>query len=57
MALIDSGALHCFVSEMLVAKFGLPVLLGDGMKVMLTDGRQVKASKTCLVPLFVCSAY
>ena len=55
-ALVDSGALHCFVSETLVAKFDLPVLPGDGMKVTLADGGQVEASRTCLVPLVVCSA-
>ena len=57
VAFVDSGALHCFVSETLVAEFELPVLPGDGMEVMLADGSQVKASKTCLVPLVVCSAY
>ena len=56
VALVDSGALHCFVSETLAARFGLPVLPGDGMEVTLADGRQVEASKTCLVPLVVCSA-
>ena len=45
-ALFDSGASHCLVSEMLVTKFELPVLPGDGMYVMLTDGSQVEASKT-----------
>ena len=56
MALVDSGALHCFASEMLVTKFELPVLPGDGMEVTLADRSQVEASKACLVPLFVCSA-
>ena len=54
VAIVDSGALHCFVSETLVAKFGLPVLPGDGMEVRLADGFQVEASKTCLVPLVMC---
>ena len=57
VALVDSNALHCFVSETLVAKFGLPVLPGDGMEMMLADRSQVEASKTCLVPLVVCSAH
>ena len=56
VALIDSGATHCFVSEALVAKFGLPVKPGAGMDVTLADGSQVLASQTCLVPLVVCSA-
>ena len=57
VALVDSGALHCVVSEMLVAKFGLLVLPGDCMEVTLADGSQVEAFKTCLVPLVVCSAH
>ena len=56
MALVDSGSLHCFVSETLVTKFELPVLPGDGMEVKLARRSQVEASKTCLVPLVVCSA-
>ena len=56
VALADSGALHCFVSEALIANFGLPVLPGYGMKVNLADRSQLEASKTCLVPLVVCSA-
>ena len=51
MALVDSGAMHCFVSEALVTKFGLPVKPGVGMDVTLADGSQVLASQTCLVPL------
>ena len=56
VALVDSGALHCFVSETLVAKFSLPVLPDDGMEVTLADRSQVEVSKTCLVPLIVCLA-
>lgn len=56
MASVDSSALHCFVAEMLIIKFGLPVLPGDGMEMMLADKSQVEASKTYLVPLVVCSA-
>ena len=56
VALVDSGALHCFVSETLVAKFELPVLPGDGVEVMLLDRSEVEASKTCLMPLVVGSA-
>ena len=55
--LVDSSFSHCFVSETLAAKFGLPVLPGDGMEVMLADRSQVKASKTCLVPLVVYLAH
>ena len=57
VALVDSGATHCFVSEALVTKFGLPVKPGAGIDVTLADGSQVLASQTCLVPLVVCSAY
>ena len=56
VALVDSGATHCFVSEALVTKFGLQVKLGVGMDVTLADGSQVLASQTCLVPLVACSA-
>ena len=56
VALIDSSASYCFVSEMLVAKTELLMLPGYGMEVMLADRSQVEASKTCLVPLVVCSA-
>ena len=56
MALVDSGATHCFVYEALVAKFGLPVKPGVGMDVTLADGSQVLAWQTCLVSLVVCSA-
>ena len=55
VALFDSDALHCFMSEMLVAKFELLVLPRDGMEVALADGSQVEACKTCLVPLVMCS--
>ena len=44
------------MSETLVAKFKLSVLPGDSMEVMLADGSQVEAYKTCLVPLVMCSA-
>ena len=50
VALVDSGALHCFVSETLVAKFDVPVLPGDGMEVMLADRSQVEMSKTFWCP-------
>ena len=56
VALVDSGATHCFVSEALVTKFGLLVKPGVGMDVTLADGSQVLASQICLVPLVVCSA-
>ena len=57
VALIDSGAMHFFVSEALVAKFGLPVKPGVGMDVKLADGNQVFALQTCLVHLVVCSTH
>ena len=56
VAFVHSSVLHCFASESLVAKLELLVLPGDGMEVMLADGSQAKASKTCLMPLVVCSA-
>ena len=56
VALVDSGATHCFVSEALVAKFGLPVKPGVGMDVMLADRSKVLALQTCLVLVVVCSA-
>ena len=37
VALIDSGATHCFVSATLVAKFELPMKLGGSMEVILAD--------------------
>ena len=38
VALIDSGATHCFVLATLVAKFELPVKPGGSMEVTLADG-------------------
>ena len=55
VALIDSGATHCFVSATLVAKFELPVKPRGSMEVTLADGSWVSASHTCLVPLVVCA--
>ena len=57
VALVDSGALHCFMSETLVAKLELPVLPRDGMEVTLSGRSHVEASKTCLVPLVVYLAH
>ena len=57
VALVDSGTTHCFMSEALMTKFGLPVKPGVGMDVTLADGSQVLVLKTCLVPLVVCSAH
>ena len=56
VALVYSAATHCFVSEALVTKFGLPVKPGVGMDVTLADGSQLLASQTCLVPLVICSS-
>ena len=55
MALVDSGVMHFFVSEALVAKFGLPVKPAVGMDMTLADGNKVLTLQTCLVPLVVCS--
>ena len=38
VALVDSGATHCFVSAKLVAEFELPVKPGGSMDVILADG-------------------
>ena len=57
VGLVDSSVSHCFVSEMLVAKFALLVLPGAGMQVILAEKSQVEASKILLVPLVVCLAY
>ena len=38
VALVDSGATHCFVLATLVATFELPVKPGGSIDVMLTDG-------------------
>ena len=57
VALVDSGATHCFMSEALVAKFGLPVKPRVGMDITVADRSPVLASQTCLVPLVVCSAH
>ena len=37
VALIDSGAMHCFVSATLVVKFELLVKPGGSMEVTLAD--------------------
>ena len=55
VALVDSGALHSFVSAELVSKFSLLVKPGDDMEVILADGSQVEGSQTCYVHLVVCS--
>ena len=38
VALVDSGASHCFVLEQLVGSFGLLVVSVEVMEVMLADG-------------------
>ena len=55
VALVDSGALHSFVSAELVSKFSLPLKPGGDMEVTLADGSQVEVSQTCYVPLVVFS--
>ena len=44
VALIDSGKMHCFVSEALVTKLGLPVKPDLGMDVILANRSQVLVS-------------
>ena len=41
VALVDSGALHTFVSAELVSKFSLLVKTGGDIKGTLADGSQV----------------
>ena len=53
MALLDSGAMHCFVWATLVASFELKMKPRGSMDVMLADGSQVSASHTCLF-LWLC---
>ena len=55
VALVDSGAMHSFVSAALVSKFSLLVKPGGDMEVTIADGSQVEVSQTCCVPLVVCS--
>ena len=55
VALVDSGALHSFVSTELVSKFSLLVKPGGDKGVTLADGSQVEVSQMCCVPLVVCS--
>ena len=54
VALVDSGAMHSFVSAELVGRFSLPVKPGGGMEVTLADGSQVEALLVYCVPLVVC---
>ena len=54
VALVYSGAMHCFVSATLVAKIELLVKPGGSKDVTLADGSQVSVSHMCLVPLVVC---
>ena len=54
VALVDSGAMHSFVSTELVSRFSLPVKPGGDMEVTPADRSQVEASQTCCVPLVVC---
>ena len=55
VVLVDSGAMHSFVSAELVSRFSLPVKPGGDMKVTLANGSQVEALLMCCVPLVVCS--
>ena len=42
VALVDSGAMHSFVSAALVSKFSLLMKPGDDMEVTLADGSRVE---------------
>ena len=55
VALVDSGAMHSFVSTELLSRFSLLVKPGGDIEVALADGSQGEASQTCCVPLVVCS--
>ena len=55
VALVDSGAMHSFVSAELVSRFSLLVKPRGDMEVTLADVSQVEALLTCCVPLVVCS--
>ena len=48
VALVDSGAMHSFVSAKLVCRFNLPVKPGGDMEVTLVDGSQVEALLMCV---------
>ena len=55
VALVDSGAMHSFVSQAVVDKHGLPVHQVDSMQVTLADGHVVHSKAACIVPLVVCT--
>ena len=55
VALVDSGALHSFVSAEVVSRFSLPVKPGGDMEVTIADRNQVEVSQTCCIPLVACS--
>ena len=50
VALVDSGAMHSFVSAALVSKFSLLVMPGGDMEVTLADRSQVEVLQTCVYP-------
>ena len=54
-ALVDSSAMHSFVSIELVSRFSLLVKPGGYMEVTLANGSQLEVLLTCCVPLVVCS--
>ena len=53
LALVDSGAMHSFVSAELVGRFRLPLKPGGDMEVTLADGSHVKVSQMCCVKAYV----
>ena len=55
ISLVDSGASHSFFAAKLVEKYQLTVILGTSMVVMLADGSQVTISKTCSIPIIMCT--
>ena len=55
VALVDSGAMHSFISQAIIDKHGLPVHQVDSMQVTLADGHVVNSKAACVVPLVVCA--
>ena len=54
VVLVDSGAIHSFVSQAIVDKHGLPVHQVDSMQIFLADGHVFHSKTACVVPLVVC---
>ena len=54
VALVNSGAMHSFISVQLVSKHSLTVSPDKSTLVTLADGSSVEASEMCVVPLAFC---